>query len=168
VAIHAQGSLGSLPGFDLGLGGGLGLASRRFRLELRGTYGVLGDRIAHASAPPGATGRFNLLSGSLTGCFNLGRDTVAFGPCADAEAGLVSAKGVGTNQEYTARNTWLAVGGGGYLAIALTPRLQIPLHLAILAPLRRPEYVIEGVNARVYQASPVGVRVRAAMAWRFY
>ena len=95
VGIHAAGSYGTLPSVDVGLGGGVGLAGRRWRVELRGTYGLRRDQKAMAAAPAGAYGQFNFTAAALAGCFNLGREErSAFGPCADSELGVVSAKGV--------------------------------------------------------------------------
>jgi len=167
AALHAQGSVGTLPGLDLGAGLGLGVSGPRWRIELRGTYGLRRDQVANATTPPGAYGQFNFLAASFAGCFNLGDAAVAFGPCADAEVGQVSAKGFGSSVGYSAQNTWLALGAGGYLAIALGPHLAIPVHLDILAPLRRPEYIIKEVDGRVYQAPSVGGRFQAGIELRF-
>jgi hypothetical protein len=167
ATIHAQGSLGTLPGLDVGAGVGLGLAGRRWRIELRGTYGLRRDQVAHASAPPGAYGQFNFTGGAFSGCFNLGHDAVDFGPCADAELGVVSAKGFGVSVGFPAHTTWVALGAGGYVAIALGSHVNIPIHIDVLAPLLRPEYVFKDVEGRVYQAPPVGARIHAGVAWRF-
>jgi hypothetical protein len=167
AGIHTQASLGTLPGLDVGVGAGLALTGQRWRMELRGTYGLRRDQVAHASAPAGADGQFSFVGGALTGCFNLGQDAVDFGPCADAEWGVVSAKGVGVSVGFPARTTWVALGAGGYVAVAIGPHVNIPLHIDILAPLLRPEYVFKDVEGRVYQAPPVGARIHTGIAWRF-
>jgi len=59
VGIHAAGSYGTLPSIDIGVGGGIGLAGRRWRAELRGSYGLRRDQKAWAAAPAGAYGQFN-------------------------------------------------------------------------------------------------------------
>ena len=167
VGIHAAGSQGTLPSVDVGLGGGIGLAGRLWRVELRGTYGLRRDQKAMAPAPPGAYGQFNFTAAALAGCFNLGREGLAFGPCADAELGVVSAKGVNVSQSLPADTTWLALGGGVYAAVSLGHHLSLPLHLDVLAPLRRSEFVFKGVPGRVFQAPVVGGRISVGIELHF-
>jgi hypothetical protein len=166
--LQAEGSQGTLPSVDLGLGGSIGVVGRRYRVELRAAYGLRRDQIAHATTLPDAYGQFNFLAGVLAGCFNLGREALAFGPCADAEVGWVSAKGYGVSRSMTASRPWLAIGAGGYAAISLSSRWSVPLHLDVLAPVLRPEFVFKSVTAsRVFQAPVVGVRVNAGIELRF-
>jgi hypothetical protein len=169
VGLYAAGSQGTLPSLDAGLGGGIGLAGRLWRVELRGTYGLRRDQ--HAAAPPPAPadsyGQFNFTAAALAGCFNLGREGLAFGPCADAELGVVSAKGVNVSQSLPADTVWLALGGGVYAAVSLGPHLSIPLHLDVLAPLRRSEFVFKNVSGRVFQAPVVGGRISAGIELHF-
>jgi hypothetical protein len=169
VGIHAAGSQGTLPSVDAGLGGGIGLAGRLWRVELRGTYGLRRDQ--HAGAPPPAPplsyGQFNFAAAALAGCLNLGREGVAFGPCADAELGVVSAKGFGVSQSLPANTAWLALGAGVYAAVSLGPHLSLPLHLDVLAPLRRSEFVFKNVPGRVFQAPVVGGRICAGIELHF-
>ena len=157
-----------MPSIDLGLGGRVGVVGRRYRVELRAAYGLRRDQIAHAATPPDAYGQFNFLAGVLAGCFNLGRETLAFGPCVDAEVGWMSAQGCGVSQSITANQPWLAIGVGGYAAISLGSRWNIPLHLDVLAPILRPEFVFKNVpQSRVFQAPIVGVRVSAGIEMCF-
>jgi hypothetical protein len=167
LGLQAQGSQGTLPSVDLGLGGSVGVVGRRYRVEIRGAYGLRRDQIANAVTPAGAYGKFNFLAATLAGCFNLGGQAVAFGPCADAEVGVVSAQGFGVSQSFSTSKPWLAIGAGGYAAISLGPRWSVPLHLDILAPLLRPEFVFKNVPSRVFQAPVVGVRVSAGIELRF-
>jgi len=168
VGLHAAGSQGTLPSVDVGLGGGIGLAGRLWRVELRGTYGLRRDQKAMAAALPGAYGQFNFTAAALAGCFNLGREGLAFGPCADAELGVVSAKGVGVSQSLPADTAWLALGGGVYAAVSLGPHFSLPIHLDVLAPLRRSEFVFKNVNPdRVFQAPVVGGRISVGIELHF-
>ncbi|HEY5956616.1 MAG TPA: hypothetical protein VIV60_08690, partial [Polyangiaceae bacterium] len=86
VGSHVLGRMGTLPGVDIGLGIGVGLSGRRWRTDVRWTYG-LKEQVA--ALPSGAAGRFSIVSGSISGCLNLGRERPAFGPCAVVEPGLV-------------------------------------------------------------------------------
>jgi hypothetical protein len=165
--VHAAGSEGTLPSIDIGLGGSVGMVVRRFRVELRAAYGLRRDQIANAAAPAGAYGRFNLFAGTLSACFNLGPEAWAFGPCADAEVGVASAEGFGISESYQAHRLWLATGAGGYAAIALGRHWYVPLHLDILAPIRRPEFVFNNVPDRVFQVPSLGARASVGIELRF-
>ena len=169
VGIHAAGSYGTLPSIDAGLGAGVGLAGRRWRVELRGTYGLRRDQRVRAPspAPPDSYGRFNFAAAALAGCVNLGREGLAFGPCADAEVGVLSAKGFGVSEGFSAQTLWLALGAGAYAAIPLGPHLSLPLHLDVVAPLLRPEFVFKNVPNRVFQAPVVGARMSAGVEFHF-
>jgi hypothetical protein len=167
LGVQGTGNQGTLPSVDVGLGGSVGVVGRRFRVELRGAYSLRRDQVADAPAPSGAYGRFNLVAATLAGCFNLGRQAWAFGPCADAELGVVSAQGFRISQSISARSLWVAMGAGGYAAISLGPHWSVPLHLDVLAPLARPEFVFTNVPSRVFQAPPVGVRVSAGVELHF-
>jgi hypothetical protein len=169
VGIHAAGSYGTLPSIDAGLGGGVGLAGRRWRVELRGTYGLRRDQ--RVTAPPPAPldsyGRFNFVAAALAGCLNLGRESLAVGPCVDAESGVVSAKGFGASEGFPAQTLWLALGAGAYAAIPLGPHFSLPLHLDVVAPLLRPEFVFKNVPNRVFQAPVVGARMSSGIEFHF-
>ena len=169
VGIHAAGSYGTLPSIDAGLGGGVGLAGRRWRVELRGTYGLRRDQrgTAPPPAPPDSYGRFNFAAAALAGCVNLGREGLSFGPCADAEVGVLSAKGFGVSEGFPAQTLWLAMGADAYAAIPLGPHLSLPLHLDVVAPLLRPEFVFRYVPTRVFQAPVVGARASAGIELHF-
>jgi len=167
VGIHATGSYGTLPSIDAGLGGGIGLQGRRWRAELRGTYGLRRDQKAMAAAPAGAYGQFNFTAAAFAGCFNFGRESLAFGPCAGGELGAVSAKGFGVTQGFPANTLWSALGAGGYAAVSLGHHLSLPLHLDVLAPLRRSQFVFKNEPQVVFQAPAVGVRMSAGIELNF-
>ena len=167
LGIHGAGSYGTLPSVDVGLGGGIGLAGRRWRVELRGTYGLRRDQKAMAAAPPGAYGQFNLTAAALAACFNFRWGGLVLGPCADAELGVVSAKGVNVSESFPAQTLWSALGAGAYAAIPLGPHFSLPLHVDVLAPLRRTEYVVKNVPSRVFKAPAVGVRLSTGIELHF-
>lgn len=167
VGIHAAGSYGTLPSVDVGLGGGVGLAGRRWRAELRGTYGLRREQKAMAAAPAGAYGLFGFTSATLAACFNLGREGSAFGPCADYELGVISARGFGVSESLPAQTLWSALGAGAYAAIRLGSHFSLPLHVDVLAPLRRTEFVFKNEPGRVFQAPAVGVRIGLGVELHF-
>lgn len=167
TAILGQAGVGVLPGVDAGIGVGVGVAGRRWRVEVRGTYGLRRDQVARASSAPEAYGRFNFQGGTFAACTNLGGDEIAFGPCADVEVGMVSAQAYNVSVGFPARTPWFALGAGGYAAIALGRHWAIPVHVDVLAPLRRPQFVIREVEGTVFQAPAVGVRLAGGVEWRF-
>jgi len=167
VDIHAAGSYGILPSVDVGLGGGVGLVGQRWRVELRGTYGLRRDQRAMAAAPAGAYGQFGFTAATLAACFNLGREGPAFGLCADYELGVISARGVGVSESLPARTLWSALGAGAYAAIQLDHHLSLPLHVDVLVPLGRPEFVFKHEPGRVFQAPAVGARISLGVELHF-
>jgi hypothetical protein len=161
---HVQGRLGTLPGVDIGLGIGVGLLGRRWRTDLRWTYG-LKERVA--TLPSGASGQFSIVTGSVSGCLNLGQDRPAFGPCAVFEPGLVSSSGYGASAGFSKRALWLAAGGGIYLSSSWGRYLRSVLEVDLLIPLHRPDYVFQDVPGVVFRAPAVGSRALAAIACHF-
>ena len=149
------------------MGGGIGIQGRRWRAELRGTYGLRRDQKAWAAAPAGAYGQFNFVAAAFAACINLGPQAFAFGPCADAEFGVISAQGFGVSQSLPTSTSWSALGAGGYAAASLGRHLSFPVHLDVLAPLRRSEFVFKNEPTRVFQAPPAGVRMSAGIELRF-
>ena len=162
VGVHAQGRIGTLPGADLGLGLGLGLAGAHWRTDLRWSYGLRRDQVA--SLPSGASGRFNIAAGSVTECFNMGQGKLGFGPCAALEAGRVSANGFGATAGYSRHSLWLALGGGGFLSLAMGQHLHASIEMDVVAPLYRPDYVFQDVPGVVFRAPAVGGRALAELS----
>jgi hypothetical protein len=167
ASLHAQGSLGTLPEIDVGVGAGVGLAGRRWRLELRGTYGLRRNQASDLPSVAGAYGRFNLATGALAGCYRLGSSGLGFGPCAVVEAGVVSAEGHGASVGFSKHAPWAALGGGGYLSLAMGRHLCGSLEFDVLFPVYRPSYVFQDLPGVVFQAPAVGLRALAGMGWRF-
>jgi hypothetical protein len=165
IGIHAQGRTGTLPGPDVGLGLGIGLASARWRTDLRWSYGLRRDQVA--SLPSGASGRFNIATGSLTECFNLGHMGWGFGPCAALEAGGVSVKGFGATAGFSRHALWLAVGGGAFLSHTMGQHLRVLVEMDVVAPTYRPDYVVQDVPGVVFRAPAVGGRALADVSWNF-
>jgi len=164
VGPHVQGRLGTLPGVDIGLGIGAGLVGRRWRTDLRWTYG-LKEQVA--TLPSGASGRFSIVTGSISGCLNLSQARTAIGPCAVFEPGLVSSSGYGASAGFSKHAAWLAVGGGVYLSSPWGRYLRTTLEVDVLMPLHRPDYVFQDVPGVVFRAPAVGSRALAAIACHF-
>jgi len=165
ASVLTQGRVGTLPGPDVGVGLGIGLAGSRWRTELRWAYGLRRDQAS--ALPSGAAGRFNVVAGSLTGCIDAGRFELAFGPCAVAEAGRASATGYGAAAGFSKDVPWLALGAGVFSSLAIAKHLRASLELDALAPLYRPGYVFEDMPGVVFKAPPVGGRASVDIGWQF-
>lgn len=165
ASIHAQGRAGTLPGTDVGVGAGIGLAGARWRAELRWTYGLRRDQVA--ALPSGPAGRFNIAAGSLTGCSDLGGLPLALGPCAVAEVGRVTATGYGTAAGFSRDVLWLAAGAGVFSSLALSKHLHTSVEVDVLAPLYRPDFVFLDMPGVVFKAPVVGGRAVFELSWAF-
>jgi hypothetical protein len=165
ASLYSQGRVGTLPGTDVGVGIGVGLAGSRWRSELRWTYGLRRDQVA--SLPSGASGRFNVTTGSLTGCVDAGRMKLAFGPCAVAEVGRVSATGYGATAGFSRDVPWFALGGGVFSSLVVSGQLRTSVEVDALASLYRPDYVFDEIPGVVFKAPLVGGRVLIDLSWQF-
>jgi len=165
ASVHGQGRLGASPAADLGVGVGIGLAGARWRTDLRWTYGLRHDQVASLSS--GAAGRFNLATGSLTGCMDAGLVAVALGPCAVVEAGRASVTGYGATAGFSRDVPWVALGGGAFSSLPLSKHLRASMELDVLLPLYRPDYVFADMPGVVFKAPAVGARALFDVSWEF-
>lgn len=165
AGIHAQGRIGTLPGADIGLGLGVGVASARWRTDVRWSYGLRRDQVA--SLPSGASGRFNITAGSVTECLALGQKRWRFGPCAAVEAGRVSVQGFGATAGFSRDALWLALGAGAFMSLALGPHLHAFVEVDTFAPMYRPDYVFQDLPGVVFTAPALGGRALTEISWHF-
>jgi hypothetical protein len=165
AGIHAQGRIGTLPGADIGLGLGVGVAGARWRTDVRWSHGLRRDQVA--SLPSGAYGRFNITAGSVTECVALGQKRWRFGPCAALEAGRVSVNGFGATAGFSKDALWLALGGGAFMSLAMGRHLHAFMEVDVFAPMYRPDYVFQDVPGVVFTAPAVGGRALAQISWHF-
>jgi hypothetical protein len=165
AGLHAQGRIGALPGADIGLGLGVGVASARWRTDVRWNYGLRRDQVA--ALPSGASGRFNIAAGSVTECFSLGQSRWEFGPCAALEAGRVSVEGFGATAGFSKNVLWLALGGGVFLSRPMGRHLHATMEVDVIAPMYRPDYVFQAVPGVVFRAPALGGRALAEISWHF-
>jgi hypothetical protein len=164
---HSQASLGTLPDVDVGVGVGLGLSGQRWRVDLRGSYGVRRNQPGYLPSTPGAYGQFNITTVAVVGCHRLGPDEVSFGPCAVLEGGMVSVEGHGASTGFSKRAPWIAVGAGAYLSLAMGRHLFGGVEVELMFPLYRPEYVYQDLPGVAFQAPALGGRALLGMGWRF-
>jgi hypothetical protein len=167
VGVVGAASLGVVPGLDVDLGGELGLARGRWRLELRAVYGLRTLDSQPVSDAIGARGRFRFFAGTLAGCWTAAWGLVRLGPCAGVEAGAVHGQGVGADKDAAATTPWLGLGAGLLAVIAPTAWLHFPLHVDAVLPVRRPTYRFEGVPGSIYDPWRVGARMTAGVELQF-
>ncbi|MFL5306914.1 MAG: hypothetical protein ACJ8F1_16985 [Polyangia bacterium] len=166
ASVYSQGRVGTLPGADVGVGLGVGLAGARWHAELRSSYGLRRDQVA--SLPSGAAGRFNVAAASLTGCVDVGRRAeLTFGPCAVAEGGRVSATGYGATAGFAKDTPTLAVGAGVFAALMVSKHLRTLVEVDALASLYRPDYVFDEIPGVIFKAPPLGGRALIDLSWQF-
>jgi hypothetical protein len=156
-----------LPGLEYGVGGSLVVRIDSVRLELSFTY-WLRTALATVADPAGVGGTFNMVSGALFACYEGHWHAFDFGPCAELDVGQIRAKGLsGVNHPANAYPLWLAVGGGVLVAVRLNERWAIPLHLDLLVPPNRNEFMVQNVATAVYSTPPVTERLAAGLEYRF-
>lgn len=80
---------------------------------------------------------------------------------------MVSAEGYGTSVGFSKRAPWAALGGGGYLSVAMGRYLCGSLEFDVHFPLYRPSYVFQDLPGVVFQAPAVGLRALTGVGWRF-
>jgi hypothetical protein len=157
-----------LPEIDYAVGAGVAVTAGPARAELS-----IHDWLHPATATIAGTtigGTFRLVSGTLYGCGapRFGRFDV--GGCAFLDAGRFDASGTGVSRSTPSGALWLAAGAGGFLAAALDAgrAWSLPVHLDLLVPLQRPDFVIQNVGPAVYRPSPLAARASVGVAFRFW
>jgi hypothetical protein len=103
--------------------------------------------------------------GGLFGCYDfaVGR-SVVIGPCVGIELGAMRAKAFGVRAPGEAVEPWVAAFSGLSAVVELMPSLGLELDLWGGVPLRRPDFVLEGVGS-VHQ--PSRILGRTSLGGRF-
>ncbi len=157
-----------LPGADYGVGVALGVRARSIRVEVSFNDWL---RRVEATIPGGtAGGAFRLLSGTLYACNAFGTGWIEVGPCAELDVGRIGATGLGATSVWGTGALWLAAGAGAAVEAKLDARGNwlVPLHLDVLVPLERRDFVIQNVPGVVYHPTYVAGRAALALAYRFW
>ncbi len=138
---------------------GLGLLARarrslwatRFSAELFGAW-LPGQRI---DVRPTESVVLGLTSAGIRAC---SWPTLVLGLCAEAEAGRLSASGVGERAGRDVFDAWAAPGASVVLESLLVPGLLLSSRVGLLAPLTRPRYFVNETEG-VHEVPAVAVRV---------
>jgi hypothetical protein len=83
--------------------------------------------------------------------------TLVLGLCAEAEAGRLSASGVGESAGHEVFDAWVAPGASVVLESRLVPGLLLSSRVGLLAPLTRPRYFVNQTEG-VHEVPAVAVR----------
>lgn len=168
VGAVASGNAGVLPSPDLEVAGAVGVVGQRWRVELRGAYGLRPVESDALAATPGAHGEFQArFLGTLTGCLTTSPARTELGACLSIEGGLIHGRGVGASTTEEKSQPWFGVGGGAFFAPRAGRHLAFPVHVDAIVPLWRPTYVFTHVPSPIFRPWPVGGRLTVSAEWRF-
>jgi len=168
VRADAGGDAGSLPAPTWGAGVALGLRLGHARAELSvAHWGAQRRTLAVRDPAPG--GSFDLTAGGVAGCYEAAvaeLGPLAPGACLGIEAGGLRGMGFSVTSPGQATGLWLAADVAGTLTWRLSARVGLSLRLALVAPLRRLTYEIEGIGP-TYRTSSTAGRAMAGVEAHF-
>ena len=164
-ALRLQGGpeLGAVPGITGGVGFGVGLLWRRFRLELQGDY--LAPRTITATR---TSVRASLLAGSVHGCVRLGRGALELPICGGLELGGMRGDARGPTADAATLGPWLAVVLSTGVAWHVRPRLSLSATLQVVGGVVRSRFVLEGPGDAIllFRPAPVSGRLMLGLELR--
>lgn len=161
LGIGGAGDSAALPRFALGARLDLGYRQRRWYVGVSGA-GWLPQEQALREGHAGRA-RFEWLAGALTLCHASWGEGVRLGPCLALEAGRLTAESRAVRVPGRVGELWLAAHGGLAFWIPLGSRFLLHSSLIAVAPLRRPELVVEGIG-QIHQPRALGARSSLGLA----
>ena len=165
AAARALGDVGALPRPALGVEIAAGAGVSALRVELTGTL-LPGVREVTATAPDRG-GEIGLWAIGPRLCYELVLGSVRALGCAGLEGGQITGDGFGaTSWTDTRSATWLAARIGGRVVIELWPAASASLALEGVAPVTRPEFVLENLG-RVHRPSALNARLGLGVELHF-
>jgi hypothetical protein len=172
VAVHvgAEGAVGALPGAAFGPAAGVSLVAGRLRAELAASWHPA--RFAQGDAARGG-GDFELLRGSVGGCWAVLLEPFEASPCLGLQMGRMTGEGRGVVTTGAASALWLAPSLGARAFVPLAGQaFGLRAEIGVDVPLLRPNFVIEDLDsppeaAAVHRAAPVVGRATAGAEVRF-
>jgi hypothetical protein len=158
------GDLGALPKPAFGLSLGSALFLDPVRLEGYGAYFF--QQPARSSSLAGAGGDIRLALGGIRACYAGLRGTFDLAACAGFEIGALHGEGFGVLLTRAPDSLWLAGTLGLRVSLELAPPLRLAADVGMALPLRRDQFVLDGVGL-VHQASAVVGRALFGPELRF-
>ncbi len=152
---------GVLPSWAYGLGFGIGFRTRRIRVMLTGVLWLPQD----SSAGSPYVGRYERLSGGLSGCYGWPVGPFDIGPCLKVTLEDVTANGTGPDVVgASAHTTWLTMGLGARAAWSVRRWGALFLRPSLAFTTSRPTFAIDGVGP-LYQVPLVSGGVDLGCEW---
>jgi len=167
MGIALAANLGVLPAVDVGPAVVLGLRRGGWKGELRFAYGLRTTHSEPVAVANGAYGQFRFHAATLAGCYTTAHSIVELGPCVAGEAGLVQGEGIGADRPARESAPWLALGAGGLLAVEAASWLRFLVHVDVMVPLWRPEFVLRIMDVTIFRSQPVGGRLTMGVEAQF-
>ncbi len=164
VGAGAAADSGLLPnaGFAALALGGVSLGG--WRAELALAYWP--ERRGVVAQRPSVGGFVSAATAAVSGCRLHAWTAIALGGCATLESGVVHGRGTGVSLVSEAWSPWLSLGAAGTLLITPTRSFAVGSTVALMAPIARPAFFIEGVGT-FYEAASLTVRARIHLEVRF-
>jgi hypothetical protein len=148
VALDGVLDVGALPNLAPGVELGVSAGFSGVKLLLLGSAFVA----QQTRLEDGRGGEFRLLLGGALGCVQQLFGRIQGTACAGAELGQMAAEGLGVQHSRFGNRSWQAIRAEIGLTERLTPGLGLALRVAAIAPLARPEFVVDGAE-RVHRSS---------------
>jgi hypothetical protein len=132
------------------------IAAQSAWLELRLLY--LPPVTLDASNHPTASGRFALFGAAVDACLRpIEGAHVLVGVCGGLEVGVATGEGDGVSDPGDNTAVWVAPALSVFGGVRPLGPLLLRLEASLLAPVHRPDFVLEGVGA-LYRAAPLVAR----------
>jgi hypothetical protein len=154
---------GELPGGGLGVGLGVGIGRGVARLNVLGGWFPSRDSVRSN----GTGGSFQLAFGGAEACFAPSRGNWTALGCAGAELGIQHGTGVGVANSIPLTAFWRAARASLGFVLRSSDRLGLVVTATAVAPLARPEFVLDQTSA-VYRAAPIAGRLAVGLQMSFF
>jgi hypothetical protein len=146
--LSAVGSTGELPSVDASAEVTVGYALGRARVELHGETGLVQD-VTTSDAVNAPTATFRAAGGGVRPCYGpeVGRFSVQ--GCGDLEVDALWAAGHNYATSFSPNAAWTTLGALAVGRFRLTDTVSIRAFAEVMAPLTRPEFVVDTVQDTV-------------------
>jgi hypothetical protein len=152
----------ALPASAFGIGGALGAAGSKWKLEASGAY-----FFEQRSEPSGNLAvDLSLLVAGPRGCYLPLSGSLELLLCGEAEIGVLQGKGVNAGNSRSGTLRWFALGAAALLQFELDEAVALVTGVDGLAPLLRDEFVVVGLGP-VHELPLLTLRTTLGAEFRF-